>query len=305
MTGTSGAVDIVTVDGRIAGVLHSGAGEPVEHSPRPYLHPVLTSGGVTVSDHQPADHTWHWGAGIAISTIDVLGQDHPVNLWGGPTYVRGEGYLQMPNNGSQREISCGPTADGMAQQLAWCTANGEQFLTEERIWSARTVMAGGVEWICTTVRSSWANCSAGSLAFGSPTTSGRPAAGYGGLFLRLAPTFDGAAILVPSRSRRGTAVIEESMAMGVSHAWMAMRSADASVLVVPSGQNPRSPTPWFVRSSETPMLCAAPFFHEAYELAAGGVVDWEWSWLTADGAVEDGVIRAAAAAAAAVRPERS
>lgn len=301
----SGALDVVAIDGTTAGVLHHGAGKPAEHSPRPYLHPVLTPGGRTVSDHQPADHPWHWGLGIAVSTIDVPGQDHPVNLWGGPTFIRGNGYVQLPNNGSQREVSCTVTGDAVVQRLTWHSADGGLFLTEDRTWSVRTVVAEGVEWVCTTVHSRWVTKSQGALVFGSPTTSGRPGAGYGGFFLRLAPTFDGAAILVPAHSAPGKAdVVEESAAMGTSGPWMALRSARASVLMLADAQNPRSPSPWFVRSSGTPMLCAAPFFHETYELEADGVVDWSWSLLTADGAVNDDAVGAAAAAILGGIPQR-
>lgn len=288
---------LVTAGGTAAAVLQDGAGQPADHSPRPYLHPVLTPGGREVSGYRPSDHAWHWGLGIAISTIDVAGQDNPVNLWGGPTYMRGEGYLQLPNNGSQREVSRDSTGNGVGQQLSWHAADGELFLTEQRSTSTRSVSAGGVEWICTTVWSRWVNGSGGSLVFGSPTTSGRSDAGYGGFFLRLAPDFDGAAIVAPAEAGGSTA-LEESAAMGRTGSWMALRSEEASVLMVADPQNPQAPTPWFVRSSGTPMLCAAPFFHETYELRADGIVEWSWSLLTADGAVDDDAIRAAAARAA-------
>src|SRR5690606_32857639 len=55
-------------------------------SPRPYLHPVRTRAGVTLTDALPADHRWHLGASLAVQ--DVSG----TNLWGGRTYVRGTGY---------------------------------------------------------------------------------------------------------------------------------------------------------------------------------------------------------------------
>jgi hypothetical protein len=294
----SGAPEVVAADGTTAGTLHDGASEAAGHSPRPYLHPVLTPNGRTVSGYRPADHAWHWGLGIAVSTIEVTGQEHPVNLWGGPTYVRGEGYVQLPNNGSQREISRSLTGDGVVQRLSWQAADGEEFLTEERTWCTRTVTAGGVPWVCTTVRSSWANDTAGPLLFGSPTTSGRPGAGYGGFFLRLAAGFDDAVILVPGHSEpRGAAVTEESAAMGTVDPWMALRSEKATVLMLADAQDPSVSTPWFVRTSATPMLCAAPFFHETYELAARGAAEWSWSLLTADGAVADDAVRAAAGTA--------
>ncbi|MCU1633320.1 MAG: hypothetical protein JWM61_1972 [Micrococcaceae bacterium] len=304
----SGAVDVLTQDGRTAGVLLDGGGEPSAHSPRPFLHPVLTPGGRTVSDYRPADHLWHWGLGIAVATIDVVGQEHPVNLWGGPTYVRGEGYVQLANNGSQRLRHDATSEDAMRQQLAWCAADGTAFLSEERTWSVGAVPVGGVEWFRTTVRSRWRNISGGELVFGSPTTAGRPDAGYGGFFLRLAPTFDGADVVAadPDVDRLrapGTGDrVHEAQAMGSTGPWLGMKSVDTSVLMVQEPGNPGGYSPWFVRSTGTPMLCAAPFFRTVMRLEPAGILDWSWSLLVADGAVGEEAF--AEAARVAVLPRR-
>ena len=65
-------------------------------SPRPYLSPIRTCGGELVSLFRPHDHVWH--KGIAWS-LPVVGDE---NFWGGPTFVSGQGYVQLPNNGTQR-----------------------------------------------------------------------------------------------------------------------------------------------------------------------------------------------------------
>ena len=70
----SGATTVAT--------LQDGTAIAARLSPRPYLHPVRTLGGVTVTDHLPADHPWHLGAGVALQ--DVNG----INFWGGKTYTR-------------------------------------------------------------------------------------------------------------------------------------------------------------------------------------------------------------------------
>ena len=67
---------------------------PQVESPRPYLHPVRTLGGDTVSIFRPHDHVWHKGISLALPHVG----EH--NFWGGVTYVYGEGYVQLPNNGS-------------------------------------------------------------------------------------------------------------------------------------------------------------------------------------------------------------
>jgi hypothetical protein len=287
----TGRPTALTVAGRVAAILHDGVGEPPEHSPRPFLHPVSTPGGITVSDYGPADHPWHWGLGIAVSTIDVVGQAHPVNLWGGPTYRKGTGYAQLPNNGSQQVRIEEGLDDHTVQQLDWLTTGGTTFLSERRSWRAESLQVRGVAWTALTVRSTWVNASGGPLAFGSPTTSGRPDAGYGGFFLRLAPSFEGAEIVAapPGFGRPGgvEAPVSEVDAMGSTRSWLGSRSSDASVLMVPAADNPGGLSPWFVRSTGTPMLCAAPFFHRLVHLGVDGVLDWTWSLLATDGPVQD------------------
>ncbi|KQO03877.1 hypothetical protein ASF21_06550 [Arthrobacter sp. Leaf234] len=315
----------LSVGGRRAGLLHDGTDEPAVHSPRPFVHPLLTPGGLTVSGDRPSDHPWHHGLGIAVSTVTVTGQAHPVNFWGGPTFLRGEGYVQLPNNGVQQVGSAdsastdGASTDSAStdgtdgrvrQQLVWRAADGTEVLAEERTWRVDTIGAGGVDWFRTTVSSRWTNTGGGGLAFGSPTTSGRPAAGYGGFFLRLAQTFDGATVLGapdpspardPDRGAGGvgppapTAVeLDEAEAMGRRGSWLGVRAATASVLMVAGRGAHGGPTPWFVRTTGTPMLCAAPFFHEEVPLAPAATVDWTWSVLVADGAVPGTAFAAAA-----------
>ncbi|MHA7188718.1 DUF6807 family protein [Arthrobacter sp. MDT2-16] len=296
---------LLTPDGRTAGILHDGADEPEGHAPRPFLHPVLTPRGLAVSDYRPADHLWHWGLGIAVSNIDVAGQDLPVNLWGGPTYREGHGYVHLPNNGSQQVRAGERREGGVLQHLDWRAADGAVVLTEERSWISGSVRTADVEWTAISVRSRWVNTGDGPLAFGSPTTAGRPNAGYGGFFLRLAPSFDGAEIVAPrAGDPQGSAgaTVTEADAMGSTRPWLGMRSDDASVLMVPAADNPGEGSPWFVRSSGTPMLCAAPFFHRKLHLEAGGTLDWAWSLLVADEAVDEDAFAAAASPATRVRP---
>ena len=68
-------------------------------SPRPYLHPVRTRGGDLVTAFRPHDHVWH--KGIAWS-LPVVGEH---NFWGGPTYVHGQGYVQLENDGSMDHVA--------------------------------------------------------------------------------------------------------------------------------------------------------------------------------------------------------
>ncbi len=102
-------------------------------SPQPYLHPIRTLGGELVTLFRPHDHVWH--KGIAWS-LPVVGDE---NFWGGPTFVRGQGYVQLPNDGTQRHrcvraaSGCrGRGADRFVDELEWITEAGERLFEERR-----------------------------------------------------------------------------------------------------------------------------------------------------------------------------
>ena len=66
---------------------------PMSESPRPYFHPLRTLTGDTVTDLRPADHRWHHG--LSLTSANLSGQ----NFWGGPTYVRDQGYVLLDDHG--------------------------------------------------------------------------------------------------------------------------------------------------------------------------------------------------------------
>src|SRR5215469_4572387 len=66
---------------------------PVE-SPKPYFHPLKTLAGNEVTVFRPHDHLWHTGLSLTAPNLSKQ------NFWGGPTYVRDTGYIQLDNNGS-------------------------------------------------------------------------------------------------------------------------------------------------------------------------------------------------------------
>ncbi|MWV51292.1 oxidoreductase [Rathayibacter sp. VKM Ac-2803] len=243
---------------------------PARDSPRPYLHPVRTPGGVVVSDLRPPDHDWHLGLSLTVANLRVGDEAPDANLWGGVTWVTGEGYRQLDNNGSQRVLG----QSGSALDLGWFAADGRLLLRERRRHEV-SLPAAGVAVL--DIASEWTPGVPG-LRFGSPTTAGRADAGYGGLFLRLAPDFAQARVLSPTGETTAEA------ARGASAPWLALATGAATVAIAASATNPVTPSPWFVRTEPTPMLCAAPFFHDEWPL--DGPAAWGWRVLLADGALD-------------------
>ncbi|MBB1517089.1 PmoA family protein [Tessaracoccus sp. MC1679] len=215
-------------------------------SPRPYAL-LRTRSGADVTAYRPADHVWHKGLSLALPVVGAH------NFWGGPTYVHGSGYVQLPNNGAQvhRSFEIG-TDDGPAElveQLDWVAEDGSLVLTEERRLTARPV--DDATWALTW-HSALTNVSGEQLGLGSPTSKGRENAGYCGIFWRGPDTFTGGEILAPS-GPAGDA------ARGEPGPWLAFAAADrsAGVLMLDGAV---APSPWFARSEEYAGLNPAPFF---------------------------------------------
>jgi hypothetical protein len=145
-------------------------------------------------------------------------------------------------------------SDGVArvdEELDWIAQDGAPVLAEHRTLTAR--MLGEDAWALTW-RSVLRNIASRSLAFGSPTSKGRPDAGYAGIFWRGPSSSTGGEIIGPD------GVVGDA-ARGRPSEWLAFVAPDrgAGVLMLDAGAEP---SPWFARSSEYAGLCPAPFFHE-------------------------------------------
>jgi hypothetical protein len=252
---------------------------PTLESPKPYFHPMHTLRGNLVTAFRPHDHVWH--KGMAMTVAHLSGQ----NFWGGPTYVRDRGYVQLGNNGSIEHVEWESIGSdlSMHERLRWRSAEGETWLREER-W----IDLAGVDLEA----SSWAldltfqltNESSRELLFSSPTVEGRPMAGYGGLFWRGPRDFAGGEILAGG----GLAGPE---VMGQAAPWIAFvgrhdGSGDSSTLLfVDHPENLRHPTQWFVRSTPYACVSAAFSFDRPYALPPDQGLLLRYRVVVADGAL--------------------
>ena len=175
---------------------------PQSESPKPFFHPVNTLAGDLITNYRPHDHVWHKGIQMTIAHLD--GQ----NFWGGGSYRHGEGYVDLPNNGSQRHdgwdsIEVADNRFAATEKLSWITQAGERWIDETRGIAVETVDPAAGYWALD-FTTSLRNVRGATLHIGSPTTAGRPLAGYGGLFWRGPRSFDnGAVITAAGHERRG------------------------------------------------------------------------------------------------------
>ena len=131
----------------------------------------------------------------------------------------------------------------IAERLTWHTHAGAHWIDERRTLAFRV---RGDAWELG-YRSELVNRSGQDLVFGSPTTNGRPDAGYGGVLWRGPRLFTGGRVL-------GGAMGAESPSVA---------------FVGESTLTFHADTTWFVRSTPFPVVGTAPFFHAEQTLGDG------------------------------------
>lgn len=216
-----------------------GGGSPGNSVPRPFLHPVRTRAGTTLTDRGPDDHPWHAGLGVAMPDVDG------VNCWGGPTWSLPGGYAWRDDHGRADVMRTAAGASSLDQAVVWSGPDGRRLLLEER--SLRWAAAGAgwrLDWM-----SVWRTPGTAPVALGSPGSNGRVGAGYGGFTWRSAPCRD---VVVRTADGSGERVVHGSVAPWVE--WSAeYDSGPATVRIEAVGHG----DPWFVRVDEYPAVGSA------------------------------------------------
>lgn len=261
--------------------------EAAWEAPRSYLHPVRTLAGAVVTDYRPNDHRWHKGLSLTASHLSGA------NLWGGNTYVHGQGYLELPERvGSMRhagfdEVSAADGRATIAERLTWHPYDGELWAEEERRIEVHDVDPDSGSWALTWT-SAIINRRAEPLVFGSPTTAGRELAGYTGLFWRGPRAFRAGRIIGPQG--------EGPALMGTRAPWLAYcgehdgTDGHATLVFAHAPENDHSgaggthPAHWFVRNDPFAAVAASWSFFEELELAAGDTLRRRYRVVVADGA---------------------
>lgn len=267
--------------------------EAAWEAPKPYLHPLRTLAGDVVTDYRPNDHRWHKGLSLTASHLSGS------NLWGGNSYVHGEGYLALPERvGSMAHVSfdevAATGADAViAERLTWHPYDGTLWAEEERRIEIHDVDPASGSWALTwtsTVTNRWDQ----PLRFGSPTTAGREMAGYTGLFWRGPRAFRDGRVTGPDG--------EGQELMGEQAPWLAYSGehdgtdGHATLLFVHAPENDHTgaggahPAHWFVRNEPFAAVAPSWAFHEEFELVPGDSFTRRYRVVVADGQWEHGDI---------------
>jgi predicted dehydrogenase len=234
-------VRTLTLDNNAVAEYQDGGRIRAVSSPRPYLHPVRTLAGTVLTDHQPLDHVWHLGVGVALQDVDGI------NFWGGRTYTREAGqYVWRPDHGSiavtdtqveETAAVSGGAAGRLQENLSWNGPDGTPVLLEDRTWTWSGVNSSA--WQLTL---NFALSAAGGhpVSLGSPGSNGRFEGGYGGFFWRL-PACGDATVWTPAGA--GESEVHSSVAPWL--AWAGTFDGGKATLVFVAAEG--STDPWFVR----------------------------------------------------------
>ncbi|WP_392674656.1 PmoA family protein [Streptomyces sp. LN785] len=256
-------------------------------APKPYIHPLRTLSDRVVTDYRPNDHRWH--KGLQLTASHVSGQ----NLWGGNTYVHGEGYLALPDRvGSMAhrgfdDVSVRGGRATVAERLSWHPNSGELWADEVRRIEVHDIDTTTGSWVLTW-SSAVTNRRDEALRLGSPTTHGRAGAGYTGLFWRGPRAFRDGRILASEG--------EGPELMGRQAEWLAYSGEHdgfdgrATLVFVHAPENDHTgaggahPAHWFVRSDPFAAVAPSFAFHEELVLVPGATLTRRYRVLVADGA---------------------
>ncbi|TNC26490.1 DUF6807 domain-containing protein [Amycolatopsis alkalitolerans] len=252
--------------------------EPQLEAPKPYFHPLRTLSGDLVSLYRPHDHVWHKGISWSLCHVGTE------NFWGGPTYVRGEGYRQLDNDGTQKHtgfsrLDSGTDQVEVTEELEWVAQAGQLMFTEVRRFSVKAHPDLGAWQLA--YSSEMRNTTRDTVAFGSPTTNGREAAGYSGLFWRGPRSFSGGFVVTPD----GTGGDEM---MGCTAPWLGFvgrhdgAGVGSTVVFSDHPSNYCYPTKWFVRAGMYAVVCPAPFYDTEREMPPGETLSLRYDVLIAD-----------------------
>lgn len=245
---------------------------PEDEAPKPYLFPLRFTDGGEAAVRRPHDHRWH--TGLQFTWSHVADQ----NFWGGPTFAVEDGYQMRGNLGRMEHT--GFAADPIGgdevifdETLEWITSRGEHWFDEQRIQRVHSLdTERGIWGIDLTTELT--NVSGRTLPLGSPTTAGRPNAGYTGWFWRGPRSWTGCTV-VNSEGAEG-----EENTMGQVADWVAFSSphddldGGGTVMAFAGSSSSEDaelpPIKWFTRTGIFTVTSQSPAFDQEIHLPHEG-----------------------------------
>lgn len=249
---------------------------PADEAPKPYLYPLRFLDGGEAAVRRPWDHRWH--TGLQFTWSHAADQ----NFWGGPTFSVEDGYQMRGNLGTMKHTGFAAEPSGghevvFDETLEWFTARDEHWFDEHRVQRVHSLDAERGIW-AVDLSTALTNVSGQTLPMGSPTTAGRPNAGYTGWFWRGPRSWTGCTV-VNSNGEEG-----EENTMGQVADWVAFSSehdeldgggtvfAFAGTSSVDDQSVELPPIKWFTRTGIFTVTSQSPAFDQEIHLPDGATL---------------------------------
>jgi hypothetical protein len=242
---------------------------PRRTAPRPYLHPVTTLAGTVLTELMPMTHPHHLGLSLAVP--DVSGH----NFWGSRTYLPGHGPAWLDNHGCQHHVAWDHRDDHeLRERLRWTTRDDSPLLDERRriAWTEFDDRSWMLDFASTLV-----NITPEPVALRSPATLGRPGAGYGGVYWRVA---QGAQAEVFAPERSGLREVHGSDAPWMALTGTASNGAAWTMILLRSESRSER---WFVRATDHVAVGLSLAWDSEVVVAPGTELDHAVRVVVADG----------------------
>ncbi|WP_300344412.1 PmoA family protein [Nesterenkonia sp.] len=249
---------------------------PQDEAPKPYLYPLRFTDGGEASIRRPWDHRWHTGLQFTWSHVDDQ------NFWGGGSFDKEtQWYVDKDNLGTMKHLRFRSEPTGgddvvLDEDLQWITAAGEHWIDEHRIQRIHSLDLHRGVW-AVDLTTSITNVRGSTIDLGSPTTAGRPNAGYTGWFWRGPRAWNGCAIT------SATGLSDEAEIMGTESEWVAFSSAHddldgGGTVLVYSGTSASPdtevpPVKWFTRTGIFAVASPSPAFDQEIHLPHEGTLN--------------------------------
>ncbi|MCX6368005.1 MAG: PmoA family protein [Armatimonadetes bacterium] len=221
-------------------------------APKPFIHPLRLPDGTTITEHEPADHTWHRGLWFAFKFVNGI------NYWEERDEIFGyQKTLHVPHAILR--------ADRFIQtysHVSW-EDRGEERIGEHRDWRCGFLEDGAtlLKWRFTLGGDDPQDITLDRTPF---TTWG----GYGGLFVRLKNDLENPRLVFDD----GTVT---TRCTGERYKWGGIEGTtpdgkDCAVVFLPSPENTRYPEPFYgAAKTDYNFFGPAPLFHEPIVLKNG------------------------------------
>lgn len=236
--------------------------------PKPCVHPLYSPGGTCLSGFQMSDHIWHRG------------------LWFTYKFLNGTNFWEEDNHSSGVQATkaqpvcklIDANTVSIDHALQWTSAATGVALEERR--TLLFMQAGDVhfiDWSC--------ELTAATAALKIDRTPYTTWGGYGGIAFRASRELHETNFLLP-RGETAAALV------GQPHDWCVMQASvdgggaekKVSIGIVDHPSNPRSPTPWYVKSANGfNFMNAAILFHEPMDLPRGQTLKFRYRVAYRDG----------------------